>query len=521
MNTRNIVGGAYSEGNGETFFSVNPSTGAQLEGSYTVASEEQINAVMAASADAFKVYRNIDKSIKSAFLRTIATEMEQSKEAIIAAAMEECALTEPRLQGEMARTTGQLRMFADLIDEGSWVDANIETAIPDRKPLPRADIRRMLIPIGPVVMFGASNFPLAFSVVGGDTAAAFAAGCPVVVKVHPAHPKTSALTGAAVMRAIEQSGVPKAVFSMLYDNGHTVGTKLVTHPKTKAVAFTGSLRGGMALHKLAQSRPEPIPVFAEMGSTNPVFIFPEALQAKKQEIAEKFALSVCNGAGQFCTKPGLIFAMECTDLNAFGDALSEAVRNAQPVTMLTKGIHENYENRAAEVLHTNGVNVLVGTKSQGTIAQPKLASVSAADWLANPTLAEEVFGPFALLISIKDNAQLAQVINALQGQLTTTIVVEGSDVQKYEDAIINLTDKAGRIIYNGVPTGVEVHTAINHGGPFPATNNQFTSVGSNSIYRFVRPIAYQDWPAALLPAELRDGNPTGIFRKINNIFGKD
>ncbi len=523
MNTENIVAGAYSQNGGRLFKAANPSTGEFIEHEYAVATDQQIQDAMHSAAQAFKIFRTINKAQKSGFLRAVAAELEAIKEDLIAIAMAESGLTEVRLQGELGRTTGQLRMFADLIDEGSWVDAIIETAIPDRKPMPRSDIRRMMVPIGPVVVFGASNFPLAFSVAGGDSAAAFAAGCPVVVKVHPAHPGTSALTGSAILKAVEQTNIPKGVFSMLYDDGHSVGTKLVQHPNTKAVAFTGSLNGGMALHKLAQNRPDPIPVFAEMGSTNPVFIFPDAVAQEGLDIASKFALSITNGAGQFCTKPGLLFAIESPELENFKKDLVNAVSNVQPVTMLTKGIYENYESKAAKAFNENGVKPLykVESESGNNVAIPKLAEVDASTWLKNSKLAEEVFGPFALLIVAKSDVELTAVIDVLEGQLTTTVMAKGDDTTKFKSQIDNLADKAGRLVFNGVPTGVEVHTAINHGGPFPATNNQFTSVGATSIYRFVRPIAFQDWPNELLPDELKIENPLNIYRKVNNKPGQN
>lgn len=525
MKTENIVACNYVESNGSSFKAINPSLNLPISTPFFAADNDIISSAMDKAAAAFKVFKSINKDQKSNFLRSIANELELVSTALIDVAMQESGLTEVRLKGELARTTGQLRMFADLIEEGSWVDAVIMPAMPDRLPMPRADIRRMLRPLGPVVVFGASNFPLAFSVAGGDTAAAFAAGCPVIVKVHPAHPGTSAITATAIIKAVKNNHLPDGCFSMLYDGSYEVGTALVQHPHTKAVAFTGSLKGGMALHNLAQNRKDPIPVFAEMGSTNPIFVFPEAVINNAQSLSEKLAVSVTSGAGQFCTKPGLIFVMENINLDNFKNHLITAFQNCQPVTMLTPGICANYFEKQSNVLSENGVSLLYASHLDKSAlpngANPILAEVTAGNWLKNPSLAEEVFGPFSLLIIIKSIDELNAIVEKLEGQLTTTVISEAEDLAKYSAIIEDLTDKAGRLIFNGVPTGVEVNAAMNHGGPFPATNNNYTSVGSKSIYRFVRPIAYQDWPDHLLPMELKRENPYHITRQTNQTLSKD
>jgi len=484
-----------------------------------------VDDALTAATAAFQSYRSLNKDLKAAFLNAIADEIASLGDELVNRASAESGLPLVRLQGELGRTTGQLRLFANLVAEGSWVDAIIDTALPDRQPLPRPDIRRMLIPIGPVVVFGASNFPLAFSVAGGDTASALASGCPVVVKAHPAHYGASALVGGAIIKAAEKTGMPKGVFSLLYDDGYTIGASLVQHPLTKAVTFTGSFKGGMALINLAQEREQPIPVFAEMGSINPVIFLPRAIENQAEELAKKYAASITLGAGQFCTNPGLMLAVQSPALENFKTVLKESISTVPSATMLTEGIANNYGKLSAEIINEGGVELLSASTIKNNELQnqseAKIAQVNATDFIKNPKLREEIFGPYSLLVVAQDIAELERAIEVLEGQLTVTLMADKQELQQYQTLVNKLTDKTGRIILNGVPTGVEVCAAMQHGGPFPATNDsRFTSVGATAIHRFVRPLAYQDWEQELLPDELKDGNPLGIFRTINQKLTK-
>lgn len=526
MNGNNIVGATYVATEGETFHATNPATGLNLDGDFKRANVENVNDALVIAETAFETYKNISKDIKAKFLRTIADEIAALGESLVNRAAAESGLPIGRLQGEVGRTVGQLNMFAKLVEEGSWVNAVIDKAMPDRQPLPRADIRRMLIPIGPVVVFGASNFPLAFSVAGGDTASALAAGCPVIVKAHPAHLGTSALVAYAIITAIKKTGVPKGVFSMLYDDGYTIGEQLVKHPITKAVAFTGSYKGGMALVNMAQERKQPIPVFAEMGSINPIVFLPEAINEKAEELANKYAASITLGAGQFCTNPGLLLAIESPALSRFKETIAHAIKAIPSATMLTAGIHQNYTQLSSEISKIEATNWIAQSTEINDNLQnqsvAKVAEVSAEHFLGNPKLHEEIFGPYSLLVVAKDIAQLTEVVVALEGQLTVTVMSENKEIANYPSLINKLTEKTGRLILNGVPTGVEVCAAMQHGGPFPAaSDSRFTSVGSTAVYRFVRPLAWQDWEDTLLPDELKQNNPLGIFRLIDQNYTKD
>ena len=520
MNGKNIIGSLYQTGDREFLKAADPSTGLLLEGEFSRANESLVESALALAVDAFQTYRFIDKDIKAAFLNAIADELNKVGEILVNRAAKESGLPLPRLQGELGRTTGQLRMFASLVSEGSWVDAIIDTALPDRQPQPKPDIRRMLVPIGPVVIFGASNFPLAFSVAGGDTASAFASGCPVIVKAHPAHLGTSAIVGQAIVKAVELCGIPKGVFSLLYDDGYAVGAGLVKHPLTKAVAFTGSFKGGMGLVQLANEREHPIPVFAEMGSINPVVFLPDALETSTSELAKKYAASITLGAGQFCTNPGLLLTIKSAALETFKAALAEAINVIPSSTMLTEGIANNYNKVSSEIEEEIGVSILASSTSENKELQNQskaiIAEVNAVDFINNPKLQEEIFGPYSLLVVAEDINELENVINVLKGQLTITLMAEQEELLLFNTLIAKLIDKTGRIILNGVPTGVEVCAAMQHGGPFPATNDsRFTSVGTTAIKRFVRPLAYQDWVQDLLPPELKNGNPLGILRTVN------
>ncbi len=484
-----------------------------------------VDAALTLAEKAADIYRYTDKKTKAKFLRSIAEEIMAIGDELIERAMAESGLPQARLQGERGRTTGQLNMFADLVEEGSWVEAVIDNALPYRQPAARPDIRKMLIPVGPVVVFGASNFPLAFSVAGGDTASALAAGCPVIVKAHPAHPGTNALVAEAIKKAAQKHELPEGVFSILYDDGYAIGEALVKHPKTKIVTFTGSYKGGMALVKMAQQRDEPIPVFAEMGSINPTILLPDALENRYQQIAEQYAASITLGAGQFCTNPGLLIAMKSSGLEKFKKALGEAIANISSSTMLTPGICKNYAQLSEEMLEEQGVSIINRgnlNNDKSNRAQPLVAEVSASSFLVNPKLKEEVFGPYSLLVVADYETQLQQVVNALHGQLTASIVADESDLTKHKTLIQSITNIAGRVILNNVPTGVEVLQAMQHGGPFPATSDsRFTSVGTGAIKRFVRPVSWQNWSNDLLPDELKNGNPLKIWRLVDNKWNKD
>ncbi|MGZ3871402.1 MAG: aldehyde dehydrogenase (NADP(+)) [Mucilaginibacter sp.] len=524
METRNLIGYHYQAELGNMFRAVDPSLGIDLPGDFYAAGLSEADAAMNLSDKAFANYHNIGKAPKAAFLRAIADEILAIGDTLIERAMAESGLPAARLQGERARTTNQLKMFADLLEEGSWVEAIIDTALPDRQPLPRPDIRKMMVPLGPCVVFGASNFPMAFSVAGGDTAAALAAGCPVVVKAHPAHPGTSALVAEAIKKAAEKTGMPEGVFSVLYDDGYAVGEALVKHVKTKIVTFTGSLKGGMALVKMARERDEPIPVFAEMGSINPVIFLPKALENRAEEMA-RLSAAITTNAGQFCTQPGLLLAVKSPGLDRFKKALSVAIAEVNSATMLTPGICANFKKLSSSVLAEETVTIVAQSDKVDTTrinqGVPVVTEITAAAFLADEKFKEEVFGPYSMIVACDDIAQLEQVVNSLHGQLTASIYAEVEELGHYTSITDKLAGLAGRVILNGPPTGVEVGNAIQHGGPFPATSDsRFTSVGTSSIKRFVRPVCWQNWAEELLPDELKTDNPLKIWRLFNNEWKK-
>jgi len=490
---------------------------------YTDTTTQQVNEVLNESQIAFLSYKNFSGKKKAEFLRAIADEIEALGHLLVQTAMKETNLPEARIVNERGRTTSHCRMFADLVEEGSWVDARIDTALPDRMPAPKPDIRKLLVPIGPVAVFGAANFPLAYSTAGGDTASALAAGCTVIVKAHPAHAETSSLVADAIKKAMEKTGMPKGVFQHVYGAGFEAGQALVKHPFTKAVGFTGSLAGGKALFDLANQRPEPIPVFAEMSSINPVILLPDTLARDAESTAAKLTGSITLGVGQFCTNPGLIIAMEGEGLERFIRSLSSEIQKTLPGTMLHQGIADNYAKKLTEALTQKGVKVEGQSTTNGNAAQgrPLVASVPAQEFCKNPSLAEEVFGPFSLIIRCQNLDELHSVVNRISGQLTTTIIADETEVVKHKNLVNIVVEKAGRIILNGVPTGVEVCPAMNHGGPFPATtDSRFTAVGTDAIKRFVRPVSYQSFSNSLLPDELKDENPLNIWRLRNGEWGR-
>jgi 2,5-dioxopentanoate dehydrogenase len=524
INTRNIIGFAESEGIGQTLQGVNPVNNEIINEKFFIASEQDVNEALSKAELAFHDFRQKSADDRATFLDKIAARIEALGDVLVATASLETGLPEARIIGERGRTTGQLRMFANYVREGSYVDAAIDTAIPDRAPIPKPDLRKMMVPLGPVVVFGASNFPLAYSVAGGDTAAAFAAGCPVLVKAHPAHPGTSALVGGAIFKAAKETGMPDGVFSLLFDSGFAVGKALVEHPATKAVGFTGSLAGGRALLDIGAQRESPIPVFAEMGSINPSILLPEALEARAEEIAATYAGSITLGAGQFCTNPGLILGIAGAGLDRFIGTLTEAIAAIQPAAMLHQGISDNYRKKIGSMRAELGVEFISSVNHEVLDNQgmPSLAKAPGAVFLSNPNLHEEVFGPFSLIIECKDQAELAAACAILNGQLTVSITGEDGEFTNYQNLLSGLREKAGRIIFNGVPTGVEVCASMVHGGPYPATtDSRFTAVGTQSIKRFLRPISFQDAPASILPPALQGANPLKIWRLVNDELTKD
>ena len=487
------------------------------------ASTGDVDRAVDAAQEAARDYRQVPPVQRAAFLERIAEELERSGD-LLDVAHAETALPPARLAGERARTTGQLRLFANLIREGSWVDASIDRAIPDRAPVPKPDIRRMLIPIGPVAVFGASNFPLAFSVAGGDTASALAAGCPVVVKAHPGHPATSELAARAVTDAAVAAGMPPGVFSLIQSTRNEVAIALVQHPHTRAVGFTGSLRAGRALFDAAARRPDPIPVYAEMGSVNPVFLLPGALAERADAIAEGLAASVTLGVGQFCTNPGVVIGVAGEAFDRFVQRLEALIRQAPPGTMLYPALLDSYDagvRRLSAVAGTTTVRSAVEA-GQGVSAMPALIDTTVQTFLQHRELSEEVFGPSTVVVRCGSRDDMEAVARSLEGQLTATMHGTVADLAEHAWLVSILEDKAGRLIVNGFPTGVEVCASMQHGGPYPATTDaRTTSVGTAAIHRFARPVAYQNFPQASLPAELQDANPRQIWRRVDGAMTKD
>lgn len=500
---QHFINGRFVASGSETFHSVEASTGNTLGHVFYEATNEEINDAVSGATNAFPIFSKVPHSQRAAFLRAIAVEIEQLGDLLLETASVETGLGIERLRGERARTVNQLKAFASFIEDGKWVRAIIDRAEPDRKPLPKPDLRQMQIPMGPVAVFGASNFPLAFSVAGGDTASALASGCPVVFKAHPAHPATCELVAVAIMRAVEQSELPAGTFSMLHGRSHRVGGTLVMHPNVKAVAFTGSFRGGKALYDQAVRRPEPIPVYAEMGSVNPVLILPSVARRNQAQLAKQLAGSITLGSGQFCTNPGLLLMTDGEDTRGFLSALGAELAGIPAATMLTSSIRDAYVSGIRTQRSVAGVLPL--TDSPAVAPTPHLATVSAADASAHPHVLEEVFGPSSVAVVAKTIPELLDFCHGLPGQLTATILGDEDEIGEAAPIIEVLRQKVGRIIFNGFPTGVEVSAAMVHGGPFPATTDvRSTSVGVTAIYRFTRPICFQNFPPALLPAELKD-----------------
>ncbi|MBY8824136.1 aldehyde dehydrogenase (NADP(+)) [Sphingomonas colocasiae] len=498
------------------FQGCNPAAGVAIEGEFHVSGPDHVDRACAAADAAFDAFRETSPQARADFLEAVASHIEAIGEPLVERAMQETGLPRARLEGERARTTGQLRLFAQVLRAGRWAGVVIDSPLPARQPLPRSDLRQRRIAVGPVAVFGASNFPLAFSVAGGDTATALAAGCPVVVKAHPAHPGTSLLVAGAIDMAIAACGLPRGIFSIVQGPGNDLGAALVRHPAIKAVGFTGSRNGGLALVAIAQARPEPIPVYAEMSSVNPVILLPGALAERAEALGTAFVGSLTMGSGQFCTNPGLVFGVEGADLDRFVAAASAALAEAQPQVMLTQAIHVAFE-RGVETLSAGAALVGRGRAPDGcNRGQAALFTTDADAVIANPELVHEVFGAASLVVRARDLDQIARVLRTLEGQLTATLHLGEGDAEPARALLPILERKAGRILANGWPTGVEVAHAMVHGGPWPATSDpRSTSVGSAAIERFLRPVCYQDLPDALLPDAIRDGNPLGLPRLVD------
>ena len=515
---KNYIGNNLSARGNKSYTTFNPQLNKENEFSFVEATPEEIDQAVQLAKNAYYEFSRISGTRKAEFLNAIADEIIALDNLLIKTYCAETGLPEGRAMGERGRTIGQLRSFADLVKEGSWVEACIDNAIPNRAPIPKPDLRKMLIPLGPVVVFGASNFPLAYSTAGGDTAAAFAAGCPVIVKSHPMHAGTGELVASAIVKAAEKTNMPNGVFSNLNSSGIEVGVALVKHPDVKAVGFTGSIRGGRALFDLASQREEPIPVFAEMGSVNPVVVMPEAVQKRGGTLANTYAGSITLGSGQFCTNPGLLLGIKGDALTHFIKNLSDAIVKIEPSCMLHPNIIGAYESNKQKAVSQDGLRVVADypTDVQTNYARQTITTVEGKTFLENATLHQEVFGPYSIVVQCEDIEQLEQIIAKLEGQLTGTIIAEESELSKYPGVVSALQNRVGRLIFNGVPTGVEVCPSMHHGGPYPSsTDSRFTAVGIHSIKRWVRPISYQDWPNNLLPVELRNENPLNLLRILN------
>ncbi|BBH44854.1 aldehyde dehydrogenase (NADP(+)) [Pseudomonas sp. KU43P] len=513
-----LIGQRAVTGSQAAIRAIDPATNQALEPAYAGGTGEHVAQACALAWAAFDPYRETSPEQRAVFLETIAEQIEALGDALIDRAVAESGLPKARILGERGRTCTQLRTFARVVRDGEWLDVRVDNRLPERQPLPRADLRQRKVALGPVAVFGASNFPLAFSVAGGDTASALAAGCPVVVKAHGAHPGTSELVGQAVARAVKRCGLPEGVFSLLYGAGREVGIALVSDPRIKAVGFTGSRSGGIALCQAAQARPEPIPVYAEMSSINPVFLFDAALQARAEALAQGFVASLTQGAGQFCTNPGLVIARQGPALQRFITTAAEHVRQAAAQTMLTPGIHGAYAAGVAALADNAHAQVAAsGLPQQGpNQCQAQLFVTQANAFLADPALQAEVFGAASLVVACETEEQVRQLAEHLEGQLTATLHLDDGDLDSARALLPTLERKAGRILVNGWPTGVEVCDAMVHGGPFPATSDaRSTSVGTAAVLRFLRPVCYQDFPDGLLPQALRHDNPLRLRRLLD------
>jgi NADP-dependent aldehyde dehydrogenase len=515
---KHIIAGDFSKEGNNGFYGINPADGNELPVEFHEATHEEVERAVQQAEVAFQHYRKVSAKERAHFLERIGTEIMELGDELIHRCEKETGLPQQRLIGERARTVNQLKMFAELLREGSWVDARIDTAQPDRQPLPKPDIRQMQIALGPVGIFGASNFPLAFSVAGGDTASALAAGCSIVVKAHPSHPGTSEMVGRAITEAAKATHMPKGVFSLLHGQSPFVGMAIVNHPMIKAIGFTGSFKGGKALFDAAAKRDEPIPVYAEMGSVNPVFVLPGALKERQEEISQGLVNSVTLGVGQFCTNPGVVMSMESEESQQFIKKTGTLMDENMPGTMLSEKIAQGYQQQVSKFDTASGVKVVGKSKTSPSpnSSSGRVFQTDAATFLQNPELSEEVFGPSTLHVNAASKEELMRLAVNLEGHLTATLQATEADLREYADLVEILERKVGRLIINGYPTGVEVCHSMVHGGPFPATtDSRTTSVGTGAILRFSRPVCYQGFPQFLLPEELKDHNPLGIWQTVN------
>ena len=516
-----LIGSKRGQGVGGTWQAKNPSTGEELEVTYHAENEAGLDEAVALAEAAFISYGGSSPSARAKFLRTIAEEIDAIEEDIVSRMMAESALPEPRCRGEKGRTIGQLRMFADLVEEGSWVDARIDLAQPNREPLPKPDLRSMQRARGPVAVFCASNFPLAFSVAGGDTASALAAGCPVVVRAHSAHPGVAELVGKAVQAAVAKCELPEGVFSLIFDDGIALGGAIAKHPGIQAIGFTGSRAGGRALMDLAAAREVPIPVFAEMSSINPIFILPEALTERGSAIAENLVGSVSLGVGQFCTSPGLVFTIG-EGHQEFAQKVAAGLGAVAPATMLHEGIARNYSEGVSKMEAQDGVTCIATVPAEKCQAGAAVFETTVAAFLANENLSAEVFGPSTLLVHCESMEDFLAAADSLEGQLTASVHGTDGELAQAGALMDSLARRAGRLVVNGFPTGVEVCPSMVHGGPYPATSDgSSSSVGTRAIGRFARAISWQGTPESLLPPELQSSNPLGIWRLVDGSLSKE
>lgn len=502
---KNYIGNKLSAQGNTEYSTINPVLNLENSWKSTEATSEEISEATALSWQAFKAYRKTTPVQRATFLEAIASEIEALGSELIETYCLESGLPQGRAEGERGRTLFQLRSFAEMLRKDDWQETAIDTAIADRQPMPKSDIRKTYIPLGPVVVFGSSNFPLAYSTAGGDTASALAVGCPVIVKSHPMHAGTGELVASAIVKAAEKTNMPNGVFSHLNSKGIEVGVQLVQDPKVKAVGFTGSIKGGRALYDIANQRSEPIPVFAEMGSINPVIITQKSLEVKGTQWAQTYASSITLGTGQFCTNPGLILGIKSPELAAFTAELSSKIVDIEPMCMLHPSIKGAYNSNKSNVLSQGGVKRLTNPLSvEANYADQTIATVDGKTFLANPALHQEVFGPFSVVVQCEDKPEMMEIIEGLEGQLTGTIIAEKEEINDLKDVVDELQQRVGRIIFNGVPTGVEVCQSMNHGGPYPSsTDARFTAVGVDAVKRWIRPVSYQDFPSELLPNELK------------------
>ncbi len=519
-----LIGARGVRGTEGSLRAVNPANGAEMEPAFGEGSAADVDAACTLAEAAFDPFRALSLEKRAQFLEAIAQGILDLGDVLVERVIAESGLPRGRVEGERGRTVGQLRLFASLAREGRWLNATVDRAMPDRKPMPRADLRSQKIPLGPVAVFSASNFPLAFSVAGGDTAAAFAAGCPVVAKAHSSHLGTSELVGRVIQKAVADCGLPEGVFSLLVGGGASVGEALVQHPAIQAVGFTGSRRVGRHMVALAAAREVPIPVYAEMSSINPVFLLPAALAQRAEKIAQGLIDSVTLGTGQFCTKPGIVMGVAGADFDRFRTAVASAVEAKAATTMLNSGIHRAYCQGAAQWGKDSGIRAVSSGSAppaSGYAGRPMVFATTGKHFLATPALLDEVFGPAAMLIECSGTDEMIAIAKYLNGQLTATMHLADEDTQLARTLVPTLERKAGRVLINGFPTGVEVTYAMVHGGPSPATSDsRVTSVGAMSIERFLRPVCYQDFPAGLLPESLQDANPLDLWRLVEGKLEK-